>query len=45
MYKFASLLLLIVALTAFCLSCRQKEPVVDIGSPVITGSPILVLNP
>jgi 1,4-dihydroxy-2-naphthoate octaprenyltransferase len=45
MYKFTKRLLLIVLLAALTASCQQKDGGEDIGRPVITGSPILVLHP
>lgn len=45
MYKFTKYLLLLVVLAALVTSCQQKDTGLDVGRPVITGSPILVLHP
>lgn len=44
MYTLTKGLLLILLLAALIVSCGTKNDGVDIGRPVITGSPILVLN-
>lgn len=45
MYRFTNYLFLIVLLAALFGACRQKNAGLDIGRPVITGSPIIVLHP
>ncbi|MBB1284487.1 hypothetical protein HRH25_08895 [Flavisolibacter sp. BT320] len=45
MYKLTKGLLLIVILAVLFASCQENNNGIDIGRPVITGSPILVLNP